>query len=249
MVQESVFFHFMSREATGGVAAGWDKPWLVVLMLCGAVRIELYDRGKCPGMAAPTGSGGFPGLANPKHEKCFVIRMLIAYTIMFTIHFPCLHGLNALMEIVLCLTHGMKKQGFIMSDPLNNHVLLTADEVAALLQPFMRNKSALDWLANDRLRTPAIPFFVLQEEIYYRESDVIDFVRHVLSPSAHFVHVHNHLIPERREPSDRRSRHGDRRRKEAIALQPGIERRRWGQPDRRLQGDLNRRAQVTPYFW
>lgn len=54
MVQESVFFHFMSREMTGGVAAGWDKPRLVVLMLCGAVRIELYDRGKCPEMVAPT---------------------------------------------------------------------------------------------------------------------------------------------------------------------------------------------------
>ncbi len=135
-----------------------------------------------------------------------------------------------------------------MSDPHNNHVLLTADEVAALLQPLMRNKSALVWLANDRLGTPSIPFFVLQEETFYRESDVIDFVRHVLSPSAHFVHVHNHLIAERREPSDRR-RHVDRRRREAIALQPGIERRRGGLPDRRQQGNSNRRARVTPYFW
>jgi len=141
-----------------------------------------------------------------------------------------------------------KGRGFIMSDPLNNHVLLTADEVAALLQPFMRKKSALDWLANDRLKNPAIPFFVLQDEPYYRESDVINFVRNVLKPSAHFVHVHNHLIAERREPSDRR-RHGDRRRKEAIFLQPGIERRRWDQPDRRQQGNSSRRAQSTPYFW
>lgn len=133
-----------------------------------------------------------------------------------------------------------------MADMLNNHVLLTSDEVAALLQPHMHHKSALDWLANDRRKDPAILFVVLQGEPYYRESDVVDFISHVLNPSAHFIRVNNHLNTERRELRNRR-RHGDRRGNESIELQPGIERRRQDLPDRRQCS--NRRDQASHNFW
>ena len=132
-----------------------------------------------------------------------------------------------------------------MGEFLNNNVFLNADEAAALLQPHMRNKSALDWLANDRRKDPAIPFVILQGEPCYREADVVNFVLHVLNPSARFVYLHNQLNTERRGSSDRR-RHGERRGKEAIQLRPGIERRRQSQPDRRLRGNSTRRALEYP---
>jgi hypothetical protein len=129
-------------------------------------------------------------------------------------------------------------------DDTSNHILLTEEETAALLQPHAHNKSIRAWLAKDRQQDPVIPFVLLQGEPYYRESDVVDFIIHALDPSARFVRVHNHLATEHRESSHRR-RHADRRRGEAIQLQPGIERRRRDAMDRRLRGDVNRRSQAT----
>lgn len=124
----------------------------------------------------------------------------------------------------------------------SDHTLLTEQEAAALLHHYLRNKSALDWLANDRQRDPVVPFMLLQGEPYYREGDLIFFITHMLDPKARFVRVNNRLYADHRNLSERR-RHAERRKPEAIHLQQGIERRRWRTQDRRLSGGLNRRTQ------
>lgn len=124
----------------------------------------------------------------------------------------------------------------------SGHSLLTEQEAAALLHTYLHNKSAMDWLANDRQRDPVIPFILLQGVPCYREGDLIFFITHTLDPNARFVRVNNRLYADHRNLSERR-RGVERRRREAIHLQQGIERRRWGDLDRRLSGEFNRRAQ------
>lgn len=112
------------------------------------------------------------------------------------------------------------------------HILLTEQEAAALLQPYVHNKSAMDCLANDRQRAPVIPFILLQRESYYRGRDLIFIITCMLDSKARFVRVNNQLYPDHRNLSKRR-RNGERRRGEAIYLWQGIERRRWVDPNRR----------------
>lgn len=123
----------------------------------------------------------------------------------------------------------------------SDHTLLTEQEAAALLQPYIHNKSAMDWLAHDRLRGPAIPFILLQGDPYYRESDLVFIITRMLDSEARFVRVNHRLYADHRNLSERR-RDGKRRKREMIYLRQGIERRRWGDPDRRLSGGANRRA-------
>lgn len=122
----------------------------------------------------------------------------------------------------------------------SDHTLLTEQEAAALLQPYVHNKSTLDWLANDRLRGPAIPFILLQGDPYYRESDLIFIITRMLDSKARFVRVNNRLYADHRNLSERR-RNGERRKCEVVYLRQGIERRRRSDPDRRLSSS-NRRA-------
>lgn len=148
---------------------------------------------------------------------------------------------------VKSLCNGRGGRGFIMDATSNDQILLTEYEAALLLQPHMQNKSALDWLVNDRQNDSVLPYLVSQGKHCYRESDVVFFILHALNPSARFVRVHNHLVTQSRKLSDRRWQGGCRR-KEAIQLRPGIERRRSEHPDRRLSGDPDRRAQAATYY-
>lgn len=128
-----------------------------------------------------------------------------------------------------------------MSDK-TDHILLTEQEAAAILQPHMRNKSALHWLENDRLHEPAIPFHFLQRQPYYLELDLLAFITRVLNPAARFVRIGNHLRTDNRSMSDRR-KHADRRMNVEIVLSHGIERRHPGHPDRRSGSGRDRRTQ------
>lgn len=121
-------------------------------------------------------------------------------------------------------------------------ILLNEQEAVAVLQPHMHNKSALHWLQNDRLYNPAIPFHMLQGQPYYLEQDLLAFVTRMLNPGARFVRTGNHLYMEKRGTSDRRKYH-DRRMNAEIALSPGVDRRRPGQLDRRVDDRLGRRNQ------
>ena len=126
-------------------------------------------------------------------------------------------------------------------DDVTEHILLTEQEAAALLQPYMHNKSAMDWLAHDRQRDPVIPFFLLGKSPYYRERDLTLFITRMLDSKARFVRINHLLYLDHRNVSERRG-NGERRRREAIHLRQGIERRRWTDLDRRLGGGMKRRS-------
>ena len=137
--------------------------------------------------------------------------------------------------------HQLKNKDFRMDNHLFDQMLLTEQDAAALLQPHMGNKSALDWLAFDRRLNPAIPFLRRNNEIYYPAADVVAFITRLMNPSARFVRMGQRLITEQRRLSDRRQRL-ERRHMSAAELKNGAERRVWGDLDRRLWGELSRRT-------
>lgn len=124
------------------------------------------------------------------------------------------------------------------------HVLLTEQEAAALLQSYMHHKSAMDWLAHDRQRDPVLPFIVLRESHYYREGDLTSFITRMLDSKARFVRIKDRLYGDPRNMSERRET-GERRKRQAIHLRQGIERRRWTALDRRQSTGINRRSHAT----
>jgi hypothetical protein len=137
-------------------------------------------------------------------------------------------------------------RGAIMSDK-TDHILLTGQEAAAMLQPHMRNKSAVHWLENDRLQEPAIPFHFLQGQPYYLELDLLAFITRLLNPAARFVRIDNRLRTDNRNTPDRR-KHVDRRINVEIVLSHGIERRHSGHADRRSSSVRERRTQPAIYY-
>jgi len=122
-----------------------------------------------------------------------------------------------------------------------DHSLLAEHEAASFLQPHMPSKSVKAWLVHDRQHDPIIPFFLVQGQACYLESDLEKFVTRTLNPSARFVRVNNRLRPERRKPSDRR-RQGDHRPMPGGATQHGIKRRRRDDMGLRLHADPEHRA-------
>ena len=128
-----------------------------------------------------------------------------------------------------------------MDNHLFDQILLTEQDAAALLQPHMRNKNALDWLAYDRRLNPAIPFLRRNDEIYYPAADVVAFITRLMNPSARFVRMGQRLIPEQRRLPDRRQQ-VERRHMGTAGLEQSTERRLWGDLDRRLWGELSRRT-------
>jgi len=104
----------------------------------------------------------------------------------------------------------------------------------------------MDWLANDRQLDPVIPFMLLQEEPCYREGDLTFFIAHTLDTKVLFVRVNNQLYADHRNLSER-CRNVERRKSEAIHFRQGIERRRWGDLERRLSVGFDRRAQLLVY--
>lgn len=125
----------------------------------------------------------------------------------------------------------------------SDHILLNELQAAALLQPHMRNKSALQWLQADREHKPVIPSHIFQGQYYYLENDLRGFIIRTLNPAARFLRISNRLQTDQRSKSDRRSNF-DRRKNTDIALTPGIDRRRPGS-DRRSNVLGDRRAQIA----
>ena len=126
----------------------------------------------------------------------------------------------------------------------SDHILLTEQEAATILQPNMRNKSALRWLEIDRVRDPVIPFHFFQGQHYYLEQDLLAFITRKLNPAARFVRVDNQLRTDSRNDSDRR-KIVNRRVNVEIALSLGIDRRQPGRHNRRMGGGLERRTQLA----
>ncbi|MHB1176275.1 MAG: hypothetical protein ACYCZJ_14235 [Sulfuriferula sp.] len=129
-------------------------------------------------------------------------------------------------------------------DDTSDHNLLITQEAAALLQPYMRHQSAMNWLVHDRLRSPVIPFILLQGDYHYRERDLISFIIHTLDAKARFIRINQILHADHRKLPEHR-RKNERRRTKMIALQPGIERRQARNPNRRQRTDMDRRTRPS----
>ena len=67
----------------------------------------------------------------------------------------------------------------------SDHILLTEERAAVILQPHMRNKSAAHWLENDRRYDPVIPFHYLQGQPYYLESDLVNIITKALNAASY----------------------------------------------------------------
>ncbi|MHB1245234.1 MAG: hypothetical protein ACYCZH_02255 [Sulfuriferula sp.] len=129
-------------------------------------------------------------------------------------------------------------------DGISDHNLMITQEAAALLQPYLRHKLAMNWLVHDRLRSPVIPFILLQGDYYYRERDLISFITHTLDAKARFIRINHVLHADHRKLPERR-RKNERRRMKPIDLQRGIERRQAGNPNRRQSADRDRRTRPS----
>ena len=125
-------------------------------------------------------------------------------------------------------------------DGITDHNLLITQEAAALLQPYMRHQSAMNWLVHDRQRSPVIPFILLQGDYYYRERDLVSFITQTLDAKARFIRI-NHLLHADHRNSPERRRKNERRKSKMITLQPVIERRKARNPDRRQSTDMDQR--------
>ncbi len=128
------------------------------------------------------------------------------------------------------------ENGLMTEPPV--HALLSEQEAAAFLQPYMPGKSVAAWLVHDRQRDPIVSFYMVQGRPYYRESDLQNFVTRTLNTSARFVRLNNRLVKERRNRVERR-RPGDAGLNAGGALKHGIKRRRRDDLKLRLPEDVD----------
>ena len=121
----------------------------------------------------------------------------------------------------------------------NGHCnMLTLPQTIGLLQRFMPQRNAAEWLENDRRFSPVLPFVQQGDAILYFEEDLANFVKKLAAQAAlrraGRREEHNRRMYEidRRDMSDRRYL----RRKAAAN---NLDRRFFVRPDRR--SDLDRR--------
>ena len=118
--------------------------------------------------------------------------------------------------------------------------LIGFGEAAKLLQEFMPNKDARQWLLTDAQHDPVIPRILRAGEPHYDMSDLAAFVVRFLDPMANLhgvprgVELQGSHIDRRRGP--------DRRVNPPLLLGAGIERRNYSRGDRRGTGAEQRRS-------
>lgn len=106
----------------------------------------------------------------------------------------------------------LMKHVFIIQPPatinvageLSNQTLLSDQETADFLQPYMRGKSIKTWLLHNRQSTSAIPFSLVRGLPCYRVADLKAFINNTLKPKPRFAGFKKRLVPERRVSTDRR---------------------------------------------
>jgi hypothetical protein len=112
--------------------------------------------------------------------------------------------------------------------------LIAFAEAAKLLQQFMPNKDARQWLRTDAQHDPVIPRILRGGEPHYDMNDLAAFVLRFLDPMAHLhgvprgVQLQGSQLDRRRSP--------DRRVNPPLLLGAGIERRDYSRGDRRGVG-------------
>lgn len=97
--------------------------------------------------------------------------------------------------------------------------LLTVENAATFIQPFMPNKNALAWIRQDAKSDPTIPFYCQGSEKFYRRKDLLAFVIRTLGVQPRHIRLMPNGLTDRRKLVDRRTG-------SSVKLAPGIERRR-----------------------
>ncbi|WP_137940407.1 hypothetical protein [Chitinivorax sp. B] len=119
--------------------------------------------------------------------------------------------------------------------------LLTEQQAADFLQPFLLHKNAAEWLQSDRKSDPVISFLLIDGKAHYSQDDLLEFIDQLIQPAKMYFVEGVPAGVDRRSSTDRRSSN-DRRFHAEIQLQPSVERRTFIKPDRRLRGTLDRRG-------
>jgi hypothetical protein len=110
--------------------------------------------------------------------------------------------------------------------------LIAFGDAAKLLQEFMPNKNARQWLLTDAQHEPVIPRILRGGQPHYDMSDLASFVVRFLDPMAHLEGVPPTASLEQRPQLERRNG-ADRRLNPPLLLAAGIERRHHAHGDRR----------------
>ena len=116
--------------------------------------------------------------------------------------------------------------------------MLTLSQAIGLLQRFMPQRDAAEWLENDRRYSPVLPFLLLDNVIYYYEADLARFIRK-LTEETRLRHAKRRYDSNRRIYATDRRHDYDRRYLRRKAAANNLDRRFAVRPDRRC--DLDRR--------
>ena len=116
--------------------------------------------------------------------------------------------------------------------------MLTLPQAIGLLQRFMPQRDAAEWLENDRRYSPVLPFLLLDNVIYYYEADLARFIRK-LTEETRLRHTKRRYDSNRRIYATDRRHDYDRRYLRRKAAANNLDRRFAVRPDRRC--DLDRR--------
>lgn len=117
--------------------------------------------------------------------------------------------------------------------------LIAFGDAAKLLQEFMPNKDARQWLLNDAQHEPVIPRILRAGEPYYDMSDLAAFVVRFLDPMARLHGVPRGVSLQGAALDRRRA---ERRVNPPSLLGAGIERRNYARGDRRGSAAAEQRA-------
>lgn len=116
--------------------------------------------------------------------------------------------------------------------------MLTLPQTIGLLQRFMPQRSAAEWLEHDRIYNPVLPFLHQDNAIFYVEEDVARFVQIIAEQAALRRADRRQDNNRRMYDMDRREAY-DRRYLRRKAAANNLDRRFSVRPDRR--SDLDRR--------
>lgn len=125
--------------------------------------------------------------------------------------------------------------------------MLTIDQTIGLLQRFMNQRDAAQWLDMDRRHSPAIPFLQQGNVILYHEEDVLSFIRKLderarvrAERERRDAYERRHVEMERREAAERRYlRH--RAAANNLDRRFAVRQDRRADLDRRIRGWVDRR--------
>ena len=126
--------------------------------------------------------------------------------------------------------------------------MLTLPQAVGLLQRFMLQRNAAEWLENDRHYSPVLPFIHQGDAILYYEDDLVHFVKKLTEQaSVRYAGGRRECRDRRHIPVDRRD-FSDRRYLRRHAAANNLDRRfavrqdRRSDLDRRIRGWVDRRC-------